>query len=250
MDQSTPHLGRCQLARWPMLIDSLKRSWSSRVEFTRRLASRPRSLKAGARSGRSGGEVFRRLAAAVKTEPGTGGRQRLANEVLVPALVILIGALLVALGIGVVKQFSGTDRAYTSQPSLQALSAPPAVAPVAAGGAQGKSRKAKRPERKAKRPEKKSTTPAAPVSEPSFVRAPTTKKRSPAPIQPASEPVASPAPSRATAARTILLRRCRSILLPSYSTASGTAKPRMALRRRADDRSASSLVSHKAIRSG
>ena len=174
-----------------MLIDSLKRSWSSRVEFTRRLASRPRSLKAGARSGRSGGEVFRRLAAAVKTEPGTGGWQRLANEVLVPALVILIGALLVALGIGVVKQFSGTDGAYTSQPSLQAVSAPPAVAPVAAGGAQGKSRKTKRPE-------KKSATPAAAVavSEPPLAPAPTKKKRSPAPIQPASEPVAkSPAPS-------------------------------------------------------
>jgi hypothetical protein len=173
-----------------MLIESFKRSWSSRVEFTRRLASRPRSVKSGRRSGRSGGEVFRRLAAAVKTEPGTGGWQRLANEVLVPALVILIGALLVALGIGVVKQFSGTDRAYTSQPSLQAVAAPPAVAPVAVGGAQGKSRKTKRPE-------KKSATPAAAVtvSEPSFVRV-KTKKRSPASIQPASEPVAkSPAPS-------------------------------------------------------
>jgi hypothetical protein len=173
-----------------MLIDFLKRSWSSRVEFTRRLASRPRSVKSGRRSGWSGGEVFRRLAAAVKTEPGTGGWQRLANEVLVPALVILIGALLVALGIGAVKQFSGTDRAYTSQPSLQAVSAPPAVAPVAVGGAQGKSRKTKRPE-------KKSATPAAAVtvSEPSFVRV-KTKKRSPASIQPASEPVVkSPAPS-------------------------------------------------------
>jgi hypothetical protein len=176
-----------------MLIDFLKRSWSSRVEFTRRLASRPRSVKSGRRSGRSGGEVFRRLAAAVKTEPGTGGWQRLANEVLVPALVILIGALLVALGIGVVKQFSGTDRTYTSQPSLQAVSAPPALAPVAAGGAQGESRKTK--SRKAKKPEKKSATPAAAVSEPSFVPV-KRKKRSPASIQPASEPVAkSPAPS-------------------------------------------------------
>ena len=158
-------------------------------------------MEAGGKSGRRGGEVFRRLAAAVKTKPGTDGWQRLANEVLVPALVILIGALLVALGIGVVKQFSGTDGAYPSRPSLQAVSALPAVAPVAAGRAQGKSRKTKRPERKTKRPEKKtkrpkkkSATPAAAVSEPSLVRAPTTKKRSPAPIQPASEPVASPAP--------------------------------------------------------
>ena len=128
--------------------------------------------------------------------------RRLANEVVVPVLVIVIGALSVGLGIGVVKQFSGTDGAYPSRPSLQAVSAPPAVAPVAAGRAQGKSRKTKRPERKAKRPErktkrpeKKSATPAAAVSEPSLVRAPTTKKRSPAPMQPASEPVASPAPS-------------------------------------------------------
>jgi hypothetical protein len=121
--------------------------------------------------------------------------RRLANEVVVPVLVIVIGALSVGLGIGVVKQFSGTDGAYPSRPSLQAVSAPPAVAPVAAGRAQGKSRKTKRPERKTKRPEKKSATPAAAVSEPSLVRAPTTKKRSPAPMQPASEPVASPAPS-------------------------------------------------------
>ena len=117
-------------------------------------------------------------------------------------LVILIGALSLGLGIGVVKQFSGTDGAYPSQPSLQAVSAPPAVAPVAAGGAQEKSRKAKSREaksrkaksREAKKPEKKSATPPAAVSEPSFARAPTTKKRSPAPIQPAREPVASSPP--------------------------------------------------------
>ena len=123
--------------------------------------------------------------------------RRLANEVLVPVLVILIGALLVGLGIGVVKQFSGTDGAYPSQASLPAVSAPPAVAPVAAGGVQGKSRKTKSSEKKkTKKREKNSPTPAATVSEPSFVRAPTTKKRRPAPIKPASEPVASsPAPS-------------------------------------------------------
>jgi hypothetical protein len=110
-------------------------------------------------------------------------------------LVILLGALWLALALGwssnsraPVKQFSGTDGAYPSQPSLKAVSAPPAVAPVAVAGAQGKSRKTKRPE-------KKSATPAAAVSEPSFARVPT-KKRSPAPIPPASEPVAkSPAPS-------------------------------------------------------
>ena len=177
-----------------MLIQFLKRSLSSRVESTR-LASRPRSVKSGRRPGRSGGEVFRRLAAAVKTKPGTGGGVRLGNEVLVPVLVILLGALWLALALGwsinsrpPVKQFSGTDGAYAPQPSLQAVSSPPAVAPVAAGVAQGKSRKTKRPE-------KKSATPAAAVSEPSFVRV-KTKKRSPASIQPASEPVAkSPAPS-------------------------------------------------------
>ena len=180
-----------------MSIQFLKRSLSSRVEFTRRLASQPRSVKSGRRSRRSGSEVFRRLAAAVKTEPGTGVGRRLANEVLVPVLVILIGALSVGFAIGVVKQFSGTDGAYPSQPSLTAVSAAPAVAPVAAGGVQGKSRKTKSSEkRKTKKREKNSATPAATVSEPSSVRAPTTKKRSPAPIQPASEPVAkSPAPS-------------------------------------------------------
>jgi hypothetical protein len=89
---------------------------------------------------------------------------------------------------------SGADGGVSSQQVPEAVSVAPAT-PVAAAGAQGKSRKTKRPERKAKRPEKKSATPAAAVSEPSFVRAPTTKKRSPAPMQPTSEPVASPAPS-------------------------------------------------------
>ena len=138
-----------------------------------------------------------REAAEVKTErePGTElvyvgpprAPRSLANEVLVPVLVILIGALTLGLGFAVVKQFSGTDGGYVSQPSLEAASAPPAAAPVAAGGAQEKSRKAKRSEkRKTKRPEKKSATPDAGA---------TTKKRSPAAIQPASEPVASsPAP--------------------------------------------------------
>ena len=154
-------------------------------------------MEAGGKSGRRGGEVFRRLAAAVKTEPGTGAWRRLGNKVLVPVLVFLIGALSVGLGIAVVKQFSGTEGGYTSQPPLDAVSAPPAVAPVAAGGTQGKIRKTKRSEkRKTKSPEKKSPTPPAAVSERSLTRAPTTKKRKPAPIQPASEPVASsPAPS-------------------------------------------------------
>ncbi len=43
---------------------------------------------------------------AVKTEPKTGAWQRLANKVLVPVLVILIGALSLGLGIGLVKLFS------------------------------------------------------------------------------------------------------------------------------------------------
>ena len=90
---------------------------------------------------------------------------------------------------------SGADGGVSSQQVPEAVSVAPAT-PVAAAGAQGRNWKAKRSEkRKAKRPEKKSATPAAAVSEPSLVRAPTTKKRSPAPIQPASEPVASPAPS-------------------------------------------------------
>ena len=180
-----------------MSIQFLKRSLSSRAEFARRHASRPRSVKAGRRSGRSGGEVLSRLAGAVKTEPGTGAWRRLGNEVLVPALVILIGALSVGLGIGVVKQFSGTGGGYTPQPPLGAASAPPAVAPVAAGGTQGKIRKTKTSEKKkANSPQKKSPTPAVAVSQPLPAPPPKTKKRSPAPPQPASEPVASsPAPS-------------------------------------------------------
>ena len=108
-------------------------------------------------------------------------------------LVFLIGALSVGLGIAVVKQFSGTDGGYTSQPPLEAVSAPPATAPVAAGGTQGKIRKTRTSEKgKTKSPEKKSPTPPAAVSEPSLARAPTTKKRKPTPIPVASEPVASP----------------------------------------------------------
>jgi hypothetical protein len=112
-------------------------------------------------------------------------------------LVVLIGALSVGLGVAVVKQFSGTEGGYTSQPSLNAVAAQPAVAPVAAGRTQPQIAKTKRPEKKkTKSPEKKKATPAAPVSEPSIAPPPKTKKRSPAPIQPASEPVASsPAPS-------------------------------------------------------
>ena len=136
-------------------------------------------------------------AAEVKTKPEPGTElvyvgpprapRRLANEVLVPVLVILIGVLTLVLVIAMVKQFSGTDGGHVSQPSLEAASAPPAAAPVAVGGAQEKSRETKRPDkRKTKRPEKKSATPDAGA---------TTKKRSPAAIQPASEPVASsPAP--------------------------------------------------------
>jgi len=112
-------------------------------------------------------------------------------------LVFLIGALSVGLGIAVVRQFSGTEGGYTSHPPLEAVSAPPAIAPVATGRSQGEIRKTKTSEkRKTKSPEKKRPTPPAPVSEPSLAPPPTTKKRSPAPTQPASEPVASPpAPS-------------------------------------------------------
>ena len=128
-------------------------------------------------------------------QPRDGGRS--ATWPLVPVLVFLIGALSVGLGVAGVKQFSGTGGGHTSQPSLKAAAAQPAVAPVAAARTQAKVGKTKRSEkRKTKRPEKKSPTPAAVVSEPLLAPPPKTKKRSPAPTQPASEPVApSPAPS-------------------------------------------------------
>ena len=153
-------------------------------------------------------ETLTRLATALNAEPGTsapsfrariwnldGEERRLAIAVLIPVLVILGGALSVGVqGFGGAGRSSGADGGVPSQHSPQAVSAPSAVPPVAAGGAQGNSRKTKKPE--TKKPEKQSTPPAAAVSEPSFARAPATKQRSPAPIQPASEPVASsPAPS-------------------------------------------------------
>ena len=187
-----------------MSIQFLKRSLSSRAEFARRHASRPRSVKAGRRSGRSGGEVFSRLAGAVKTEPGTGAWRRLANEVLVPALVILIGALSVGLGIGVVKQFSGTGGAYPSQPSPRGrLRSASRCSRSRWRGAREESGRQKRLRRRRQTAlRRRVATPAAAVSEPLFAPAPKTKKRSPAPPQPASEPVASsPAPSSGAARR-------------------------------------------------
>jgi hypothetical protein len=109
--------------------------------------------------------------------------------------VTLCGGSLVLLVIGVAKQFIGTDGGDPFQWSPQAVSAAPAVPPVAAGGTQGTSRKTKKSQ-KTKRPDKKRATPAVAVGEPSLARAPTTHNRSPAPIQPASKPVtSSPAPS-------------------------------------------------------
>jgi hypothetical protein len=130
-----------------------------------------------------GAEIY---AAALDVEPGTGALwNSLAGRWLWGglAVAVLVSVLVIA-GL----RSSGTDSGASAEQLPQAVSAAPA-ARVAAGGAQGKSRKTMRPE-------KKSATPAAAVSEPSFARAPTTKKRSAATNQPASEPVASsPAPS-------------------------------------------------------
>ncbi len=130
-------------------------------------------------------DTLMRLATALNVEPGTAavlnslGGRRLWG----PLAIAVLAPVLVSVGL----RSSGTDGGDSFRHSPQAVSAAPAVPPVAAGGAQGKSRKTKRSE-------KKSATPAIAVSEPSIARAPTTK--SPATIQPASEPVASsPAPS-------------------------------------------------------
>ena len=166
-------------------------------------------------------ETLTRLAAALNVESGAGApssrtriwnldaeAQRLAIAVLIPVVVILGGALSVVIhGFGGAGRFSGPDGADPSQQSPQAVAVAPAVPPLAAAEAQGKTRKAKKSRkakknREAKRPVKKRTTPAVAVSEPSLARAPMTKKRSPAPSQPASEPVASsPPPSNSGASK-------------------------------------------------
>jgi transcriptional regulator with XRE-family HTH domain len=133
--------------------------------------------------------TLKRLAAALDVEPRTRPLwNSLGPRWLLEGLAI---AVLMLAGL----RLANTDSGESSHQMPQVLSAPPAAAPVAARGAQVKSRKTTRSEkRKAKRPEKKSPAPAPVVSEPSSPPAPAPKKRSPAPPQPVSEPVASSPP--------------------------------------------------------